>query len=230
MEFKGICKVVDKIVISDPSYGEDVWCRYERTDIGGKDWRVQGFIKGVSEEIECEGERFPVSGVEFVVGICAPGEHLILREDGSLLTNMSYQINEFVIGMDTACVGFGVNKQADDIKRCKGAWQPDCCLKTLTDGQFGNVVEGVFEDKVRFVVISGFLDEDTGYSLQDILDYLTSSLELELEPSLNIEDLISDAYKAEKEQFEGTSQAKADETLSKSSSRGEADKDADLER
>lgn len=189
MEFQGICKTLDKIVVSDPSYSDDIWCRYERNDIGGKDWRVHGFVKDHSEEYE----GIQVSGKEFFVGLCAPGETLILHEDGSFAHSARVQLNEFEIGMDTACVGLGVNAVADEINASRGEWQPGCCLKTLTDGMFGSVREGVYDDQIRFVVIAGYLDDDTGYSQQDILDYLSSALCFELDRSLDVDELISDA-------------------------------------
>ena len=193
MEFVGICRTLDKIVVSDPSYAEGVWCRYERNDIGGKDWRVHGFIKEVADTFEYEGESIPTSGVEFMVGMCAPGEHLLLREDGSFRHSAQVKVNEFEIGMDTACVGLGVNGVADEIKAGRGEWQPDCCLKTLTDGMFGSVLEGVRDDNVRFLVISGYLDEDAGYSVEDVLEYLQAGLGFELDKGLALDGVIKEA-------------------------------------
>ncbi len=193
MEFQGICRTLDRIVVSDPSYADGVWCRYERNDIGGKDWRVHGFIKEVADTFDYEGESIPVSGVEFLVGICAPGETLILREDGSFAHSERVKVNDFEIGMDTACIGLGVNDVADEIKASRDEWQPDCCLKTLTDGMFGSVQEGVRDDKVRFLVISGYLDDDAGYSAKDVLDYLTAAMGFELDKGLALDGVITEA-------------------------------------
>lgn len=189
MEFRGICKNVDRIVVSDPSYGEDVWCRYESKNINGKDWRVQGYILDCSDEFD----GFAVNGVEFFVGLSAPGEHLDLHEDGTFSHYERTSVKDFVIGMDTACVGFGLNEVADEIKASRDEWQPGCCLRTLTDGEFGSVYEGRFNGEVKFVVISGFLDEDTGYSKEDVLNYIASAFNVELERNLGIDEVLADA-------------------------------------
>ena len=189
MEFKGICESLDRIVVSDPSYGDDIYCRYERNDIHGKGWKVQGFVNDYSNNID----GYDVCGVEFIIGLSAPDEHLNLHEDGSFAHYERNSVREFTIGMDTACVGLGVNEMADEIKARRDEWQPDCCLKTLSDGLFGSVHEGSFEGQVRFLVLSGYLDEDTGYSKDDILNYLVSSMNIVLDKALGIDEVLSEA-------------------------------------
>ncbi len=191
MRFTGKCKPFDRIVVSDPFYGEDVWCRYERTGINGKGWDASGFVNVVSEE----DEGFPINGKEFVVALCAPDSsgHITLKDDGSFAYFARCKLNNFTIGMDTACVGLGVNEQADDIKACKDEWQPDNCFRTLMDGEFGSVVEGSYNDEVKFIVISGYLDDDTGYSVEDIMNYLGSALNIEFEKEFGIDSVLEDA-------------------------------------
>lgn len=177
MKFSGKCVSIDRIVVSDPSYDENVWCRYENNDIKGKDWNVVGFINDVSENYE----GISITGKEFTIALNSPSPFakLTLKEDGSFAYWERVKLNKFTVGMDTACVGFGVNENADEIKARRDDYHPDNCLKTLTDGEFGEVFEGVYNGEVQFVVISGYLDEDAGYSKQDILDYIGSALNVE---------------------------------------------------
>lgn len=204
MEFRGKCNLIDKIVVSDPSYKDDVWCRYERNNINGKDWKVCGFVNDCTDEYE----DLTVHGVDFVIALSSPDEHIEVHEDGSFAHNVNTKVSEFTIGMDTACVGFGVNKNADLIKSARDEWQPDCCLKTLTDGEFGTVFEGSHNGEVKFIVLSGFLDEDTGYSVKDVFNYLVASLDIELERGFSIDELIAEAFKKKQEQSPGLSDEK----------------------
>ena len=189
MEFNGVIKNVDRIVVSDPSFGEDVWCRYEKTDVKGRDWKVHGFISDYSQDFD----GLYLKGVKFVVGLAAPDEHFELHEDGSFAHYTRVKVKEVEIGMDTACVGIGINGVADEIKARRDEWQPDCCLKTLTDGLFGTVNEGCLNGDLRFLVISGYLDEDTGYSKEDVLGYLVTAMNIELDKTLGLDEIISDA-------------------------------------
>lgn len=51
-------------------------------------------------------------------------------------------------------------------------------LNTLTDGIFGYVKEGTKDNTIDFIWISGYLDEDTGYSINEILDYICTQFEV----------------------------------------------------
>ena len=91
--------------------------------------------------------------------------------------------------MDTACVALGINEKADEIIELRADWQPECSLNTLTDGLFGTVKEGKIQDHTVFIWLSGYLDEDTGYSIEEIVDYL--------QYQLNITELEKDKRKNE---------------------------------
>ena len=87
--------------------------------------------------------------------------------------------------MDTACVALGINEKADEIIELRADWQPECSLNTLTDGLFGTVKEGKIQDHTVFIWLSGYLDEDTGYSIEEIIDYLQYQLNItELEKDI----------------------------------------------
>ena len=176
MRYKGIIKKLDKIVISDPSYGDDVWCRYERNNINEKDWKVELEINDYKHKYE---DGITVKGIEFFVLMSKEKEDCVLKNNGSFSYLSKNKIKETEIGVDTACISFGVNEFADDIKNAIDEWQPEFALKTLTDGQFGYVKEGIENNQVNFIWFNGFLDEDTGYTKDDIIEYLGKQLKIE---------------------------------------------------
>ena len=91
---------------------------------------------------------------------------------------MVEEISNVDIGMDTASVAIGINGNAKEIIDSRNDWQPECCLNTLTDGLFGTVKEGKISDDIVFICISGYLYIDTGYSIEDIIQYLQEQLEI----------------------------------------------------
>lgn len=174
MKFGGKIKELNQIIISDPSYGEDVTCRYERKNINQKDMNVSIEIHDYSEKID----GIQINGVEFYILIHNPKEPGMLKEDGSFSHYTSDKITEIDIGIDTSCIAFGINDFADNIRKVQNEWHPPCALDTLSDGLFGEVKEGMDGEKINFIFISGFLDEDTEYSIDDVLDYITTYLEV----------------------------------------------------
>lgn len=40
MNYKGKIDNIDYIVISDPMYEKNIWCRYEKNDVNAKNWVV----------------------------------------------------------------------------------------------------------------------------------------------------------------------------------------------
>lgn len=175
MRFSGKIEKIDKIIVSDPSYDEDVTCRYERNNLNAKDWKINISIQKVKDEIN---EKFTIEGIEFFILLQSPKEMCKLKDDGSFSYLSKNKISNVDIGMDTACVALGINSFVDEIKKQKNNWQPECTLNTLTDGFFGNVKEGKKDNTVNFIWINGYLSEDTGYSIKDIVEYLTETFEI----------------------------------------------------
>ena len=180
MFYKGRIDEIKRVVVSDPSYGKDVWCRYECTKLAwGKPWNVQLAVNEVVtpyEDFTCKGVGF---GLLLVSGSVLQ-EACRLEPDGSSFSYPSKLISlkETEIGMDTACVALGINSVADEISASKGSWQPPCALRTLTDGMFGVVYEGTNYGYTHLIYVDGYLDEDTGYSVEDIVRYLTAAFEI----------------------------------------------------
>lgn len=174
MRFQGKIKELNQIIVSDPSYGEKVTCRYERTNINGHNWNVNIEINNFSKKID----NIQLNGIEFFILLNNPNSPTYLHENGSYRYQPDNKIEEIMIGMDTACIALGINNYANDIRDSKGDWQPDNSLNTLTDGIFGYVKEGTKDNTINFIWISGFLSEDTEYSIEDIMNYLSTYLEI----------------------------------------------------
>lgn len=174
MRYKGKIEKLDQIIVSDPIYGKDVDCRYERTNINGHNWNVNIEINDFSEKID----NIQLNGIEFFILLNNPNKPTYLNEDGSFRYQPDNKIKEIMIGMDTACIALGINNYANDIRDSKGDWQPDNSLNTLTDGIFGYVKEGTKDNTIDFIWILGYLDEDTGYSINEILDYICTQFEV----------------------------------------------------
>lgn len=181
MRYRGKIKELNHIIISDPSYDESVTCRYEKNNLKEKNWSVDIDIKPVVEKIE----NFTVKGTEFFLFLSKDRRLSELKENGTICYMSGVKLEETEIGMDTACVALGINEKADEIIELRDDWQPECSLNTLTDGFFGTVKEGKLENHTVFVWVSGYLSEDTGYSIEDIIDYLQYQLNItELEKDI----------------------------------------------
>lgn len=174
MKYKGKIENLDHIIISDPSYDEKVTCRYERKDLKEKNWLVDIDIKPTVEEIE----GLTLKGIEFYLFLYKNKTFCELKENGTIRYLNPIKINETEIGMDTACIALGINKYADEIIGEKDTWQPECSLKTGTDGFFGTVKEGKMLEEPVFIWLSGYLDEDTDYTIDEIIDYLKNQLNI----------------------------------------------------
>lgn len=174
MRYKGKIDNLNHIIISDPSYDESVTCRYEKDNLKEKDWYVDIDIKPVVDKIE----DFTIKGTEFFLFLSKDRRLSELRENGTIRYLSGIELEENEIGMDTACIALGINEKADEIIELRNDWQPECSLNTLTDGLFGKVKEGKLQDHTVFVWVSGYLDQDTGYSMDDVVDYLQYQLNI----------------------------------------------------
>ena len=181
LRYKGKIRELNHIIISDPSYDESVTCRYENNNLKEKDWYVDIDIKPTVDEIE----DLTIKGTEFFLFLSKDRRLSELRENGAIRYLSGIELKETEIGMDTACVAIGINEKADEIIELRDDWQPECSLNTLTDGLFGTVKEGKLQDHTVFIWLSGYLDEDTGYSIEEIIDYLQYQLNItELEKDI----------------------------------------------
>lgn len=219
MFYKGQIEKINKVVVSDPSYKEDVWCRYESDAFPKMEgpWSVQLAINNYEENYD----NFVAKGVEFSMMLTSSifsNDKFKLDENGKQFSYLPFvKLKETEIGLDTACVALGANEYADEIKSCVADWQPPCALKTLTDGVFGAVQEGTYDGSVHMLFVNGYFDEDTGYSIEDIVDYLSTNFKIK-----NLE-LVKDKPALEDE----IAKAKSKESIDKVKT--DAQKDVDLE-
>jgi len=172
--YRGKIKKINQIVISDPGYGNDVFCRYERKNLYEKDWTVNIQLTNVSKKYM----GVHIKGISFLVLFKANNREYITSKDGVDCIN-DLLLNRINIGIDSACIAFGIDEYAEEIKKTQDEWQPECSLKTLTDGIFGEVIEGVKDNNVVFIGFDGYLSESTGYSKDEILNYICKQFKIE---------------------------------------------------
>lgn len=172
--YRGRIKNINHLLITDPTYSRDVWCRYEKNNMGGKDWRVDIQLCDVSEKYM----GIHVKGIEFRIIIQSSDKNFLMVEDG-IRGFDNVVMNRTKIGMDSACIAFGIDEYADEIIKSQDEWQSQCSLKTGTDGIFGEVLEGVIDGNIVFIGFDGYLDENTCYSKEDILNYICKQFKIE---------------------------------------------------
>ncbi len=198
LKLHGRIDKLDSFVATDPSYGEDVWCRYEVHPKSDKPWKVELLIKDIDEMVHDDefNADYHIQGVDFTLFLFDMGHKFELNDDGSFLHYKSSVLKEYTIGADTACIAIGANNMVEEIHGCKEDWQPACALKTLTDGEIGIVTEGRDNGKLSFILLNGFLDKDTCYSIEDLKTYFIQQLDIKdvvIEKKNNINKTLSDA-------------------------------------
>lgn len=186
---------LNKIIISDPHYEGDVWCRYEKDFENEDSCNVEILIENKELTEEYEGKKYSVNGISFNV--------LLLNDKYKKLSNLiqikdtesySYHpdltVTNYTIGMDTAQVAIGINEKAKEIEDFSekvnyggldpeekmDLWRPDFSLKTLTDGVFGEANEIEYDNSILGINFCGWLDEDTNYSIDNVVEYLKDNL------------------------------------------------------
>ncbi len=175
MRYSGKIDEIKQIIVSDPSYAKGVWCRYENDNLNAKSWNFNMEISKYNKRVD----DLDLKGIEFTMLLSNPNIRCRLMDKGVGYPKSNI-VNEFTIGMDTACVSLGINDVADKIRGEQDEWQPVTCLRTLTDGEFGTVFEGrnPNSNEVNFIVIMGYFDEDTGYSVESIIDYFKENFDI----------------------------------------------------
>lgn len=169
MELKGKIKSLKKLVVSDPYYDKNVFCRYQKNRLGSKEWDVE--IMTYNDD---DGY-----GINVHIILKRPNEFFELSADKNSFRTYQRKRKSYMIGMDTASIAIGANEFADMILESKDDWQPDCAICTTTDGIFGYVYEGIADREVKYIYIDGFIPNDAMLSHKDIFDYLISQLCIE---------------------------------------------------
>lgn len=173
MKCSGKIKNINHIVVSDPTYENDTKCRYEISNLNEKDWLVELDVYGVEENI---GD-YTINGIEFY--LLLQKEKGICEIDGDNIKYLSNIKTEKIdIGMDTACIALGINEKAKEIINSQSEWQPKCAIRTGTDGKFGEVFEGKKGNELSFVLITGYIGENTDYGVDELFNYLVNKFEI----------------------------------------------------
>ena len=174
MNFTGIISKINHIIVSDPSYDKNVWCRYENDHFNANNWTADIQLQDVDETIE----GYCITGTDIGIMLHHPSVNARMEQDRIRFPSI-YKLNKYTIGMDRACVSIGVNEKASEIANEKDSSEYETALHTLTDGQFGTVYEGVDKDgNIGFIHISGYIDNDAGYTNSDIVNYITNNLQV----------------------------------------------------
>lgn len=175
MKYSGKIDNINHVVVTDPMYKQDVCCRYEKNNINGKDWIVE--LEIYSAEVTDSNQNIYEKGIAFYL-IMKRNER-VCQFDGE--ENIKYlkniEIKNYSIGMDSACIAFGMNDKAKQIVLSSNSWQPPCAIRTGTDGIFGDVYEGIEGEKVSFLIITGFFDDEL-INKNDLFDYLVNQFEI----------------------------------------------------
>lgn len=173
MKFKGKINNINHIVISDPSYKKGVWCRYEKENLNENDWLVNLDIYPVETKVG----KYYIKGTEFSLLLQKDKEDCSIDDKGTLNYRRDIELKDFTIGMDSACIALGINDNAKEIIDCRGDWQPLCAIRTGTDGTFGEVSEGIKNGKIRFLLITGYFEEDF-INENELFEYLKNQFEI----------------------------------------------------
>lgn len=190
MRTKGLIENLNHIVISDPSYKKDVWCRYEKNDLSEKNWKVDLQIYPVKTKYK----DYDIGGTEFYLLLQKDKRDCKIDEEGTIRYLSDIEIKDYTIGMDTACIALGINDSAKEIIDSREDWQPECAIRTGTDGTFGEVTEGIKDGKLCFLLVTGYFDEDF-CNENNIFDYLKEHFEIK--DLIKENDALTDKNKVE---------------------------------
>lgn len=176
LEYKGKIKELNHIVVSDPSCKKDMWGRYEKENINGKDWLVDMNIFSIDN---------PIYETQFFLLLRKDENVCEFDEENSLSYLKDIQIKDYKIAIDTSCVVLGVNDNVKKINKSSKKLQPSCAIKTRNYGIFGEVTEGVKNDELCFLLITGNFEDECDKN--QLFEYLINQFEItDLEKQNNI--------------------------------------------
>lgn len=165
MKYVSKINSLDSLVIKDPFYSNEVPLQYNKNNLNFDNAEVHLDIKNDEEYFSYNIKL------------------LIFGKDPTSSIIRSYEI-----GMDSACIAIGADLKADEIISVEGEWQPDCALKTGTDGYFGTVTEFlklVGKDdvtkealyKINCIALEATIDAEM-YSEEELADYFKEQLHI----------------------------------------------------
>lgn len=186
MKYKGKINKLDKLILSDPHYKKDVWCRYQRDFEEKNNWNVSINLDEVDYMEKYEGNDYRIQGIEINVFMIIDKYNMLSKfvniGKDSIEYSKNMDMKSTTIGMDTAQVAIGANKSANVIEKFSkekdSEWRPSFALPTGTDGTFGEVHEFYLDDNLFAIHFDGWLSDDMGYSAEYIRKYLEDKLDV----------------------------------------------------
>lgn len=172
MRFNGNIKHINNVVVSDPLYDKEASCRYEKNNLNKKNWLADLDIYKTEEKIG----KYYIKGISFNLTLQKNKSVCKIEEDGSIDYQKNIEVNRYDIGMDSACIAFGINDKAKIITESK-EYQPSFAIKTGQDGIFGEVYEGLKNGELVFLILNGYFEEDF-MNENDLFDYIKNQFEL----------------------------------------------------
>ena len=186
MKKEAVIKKLDGIVISDPSYNKDVWCRYE-SNIKDTNWNM------VFNSKKEKDNEYGFESIDFNLSIGNPKVlDKIEIENDSISYPASLKVKEFEIGMDTACFCCGSMKNYKLLEESMS-------ISTGTDGMMGSVYEFKFpgQDNPVAIVFQGEIDADF-ISEEELFKSFCSGFDAN-EINKNLDEIVYDAANKKKE-------------------------------
>lgn len=140
-KYKGTIDKLEKLVVSDPIYEKDVWCRYENNFSIPNECNFElTTTRDQYNDLFFSIKIFPKENTEF--------NDVILVDDNSLVHYLkSLDTKRYDIGIDTAHISFGINDMDKGFS-----------VGTTSDGMFGSVVEYSYKNKFLGITIEGYFD------------------------------------------------------------------------
>lgn len=160
------------ICVSDPSYDKDVWCRYSlNKDLSN--FLVVFDHAQKEEEYEFKGKKNQYLA-DYYTLVLAVNENVLNSikfntGDGSISHPTKYSVKQVEIGIDTASIFIGTNKDF-------ATWGNS--MDTGSDGMFGTLFQFTYERKKVAIVLQFYMD-NTFNTSEDVLEYLKGNLYLE---------------------------------------------------
>lgn len=194
LKYVGEIKNLKHLIVTDPHYGKDIACRYEKEFSKPEDWEVNLLIIKRNYYDEYNGHKLHITGFDISLLLVEKEKKktnfvVQLTDEGNIEYTRILKGKEYQIGMDTAQVALGVNENAKEISDYYKSYDNDSLdldgyrpyfsLETLTDGLFGTVREFKYLSDYYGIAIQGWLDGDTKYNEEMIRDYFKERFQIQ---------------------------------------------------
>lgn len=115
--------------------------------------------------------------IHFFIIIKTDENECNLTDEREIKVLKNTKLKQYDIGVDTACFAMGINDYAKEIEEMRDEWQPECSIRTGTDGTMGSVIEGIRDNKLRFLLIISGVNKDF-CSRNELFDYIKERFDI----------------------------------------------------